>query len=116
MAATSDTYHRCDRCLLRRFGTAGGLASHKRAHERSDGRLVRELADRAACLVRGYDRIDDLALAVGYQVRDAARAAKFYGLPAAELATAERLALEAVHRHPVTDAARSAVATLAKES
>jgi len=104
-------HHRCDRCLLRRFHTAGGLASHTRAHDRADGKLVRELADRAACAVRNYDRIDDLAQAVGYQVRDAARAAKFYGLPAHELATAERLALEAVHRNPVTDAARAAVAS-----
>jgi len=105
----TNEFLRCERCYTRRFLSASGLAAHKRAHDRSDGKLVRELADRVACAVRGYDRIDDLAMAVSYQTAEALRASEFYGLPASCAADAERVAIDAIRRNPVTEAAAAAV-------
>lgn len=113
MTTTTDLLRCCPRCLLRRFTTGGGLASHLRAHEREDGRRVRDLADRAAARVRSrYLRIDSLAQAVAYIVRElsAEDGAGYAGDRAEVLADAERVALDSLRRHPITDAVAEAVA------
>jgi len=94
----------CPRCF--RAFQPRGLASHLAAHKRDDGQRAAEVARIAATLVRRYDRIDDLAQAIAYQVKHEAGELA----PRAVTEVAQAIALAELRRLPVTSAVRAALA------